>query len=364
MSPTTKPAAPPIRSAPQREHPRTHTDLFAPATRTAPPRVCVVAEIGVNHDGDTHRAVELVHAAASAGADAIKLQLFDPRFLLSNQSRLAVYQETSATDVFAMLDGLKLDLDDMLAVRAAARKSSVAFFVTPFSLENFDALKQLDVDAVKIASPDAVNRPLLELTASLGRPMIVSTGTTELRELEFAAELIRDRPACLMQCISSYPTPTGDAGLGAIAILSRRFALPVGYSDHTTERITGALAVAAGACVIEKHFTYDPKAPGPDHAASFDARDFADYVRLIRQAAAMHGPAIKAPHAVEADVRSASRQSVCVKRDLPAGHVLTRDDLTIKRPGTGVPAAQLDTMIGKPLLRAVKANNLLNIGDA
>jgi sialic acid synthase SpsE len=348
------------------EPPRTHTALFASATRTAPPRVCVVAEIGVNHDGQVHRAIGLVHAAARAGADAIKLQLFDPRHLLSNQARLAIYQEATAGaggDVFAMLDGLKLGLDDMLAVRAAAREVGVAFIVTPFSLENFDALEALDVDAVKIASPDVVNHPLLELVASLGRPMIVSTGTAELNEIEFAARLIRDRPACLMQCVSSYPTPTGDAGLGAIAILSRRFGLPVGYSDHTTEVITGALAVAAGASVIEKHFTHNPTAPGPDHAASFDEAGFPPYVKLIRQAAAMHGPASKAPHAVEADVRSVSRQSLCAKRDLPVGQVLTRADLTVKRPGTGIPAADFANALGATLRRAVKANDLLTHAD-
>lgn len=350
---------PPVTMASQ---PRTASTLFAPASRQAPPRVCVIAEIGVNHDGRLDRALDLVQVAARAGADAVKLQLFDPRLLLSNQARLAVYQEGKAGtggDVFSMLDQLKLCLDDMLAVRAAARRAGLAFIITPFSLENFDALQALDVDAVKIASPDAVNHPLLQLTASLGRPMIVSTGTANLKELEFVAELISDRPSCLMQCVSSYPTPAEDAALGAIAVLARRFNLPVGYSDHTTDLMTGALAVTAGACVIEKHLTYNPAAPGPDHAASFDEANFTHYVQLIRRAAAMHGPAQKDSRPVEADVRNVSRQSICAKRDLPAGRLLRREDLTIKRPGTGIPAAQLDQTIGRQLRRAVKANDLL-----
>ncbi|MCC7191597.1 MAG: N-acetylneuraminate synthase family protein [Phycisphaeraceae bacterium] len=365
MSSSTKPTPSSFAGLPASNlaYPRVHSQLFAPATNTQPPRVCVIAEIGVNHDGNVTKALELVRSAVRAGADAVKFQLFDPRHLLSNQSRLAVYQESSATDVFTMLDRLKLSLRDMLTVRAAARNAGIAFIVTPFSLEDFDALRQLDVDAVKIASPDAVNNPLLELTASLGRPMIVSTGTAELDELEFVAELVRDRPSCLMQCISSYPTPTNDAGLGGISVLSHRFGLPTGYSDHTTNVVTGALAVAAGACVIEKHLTYDPTASGPDHAASFDGESFYEYVSLIRQAAMMHGPANKAPHAVEADVRSASRQSLCIKHDLPAGHVLTRNDLTIKRPGTGIPAAHFNRVLGRKLIRAVKANDLLTADD-
>jgi sialic acid synthase SpsE len=142
-------------------------------------------------------------------------------------------------------------------------------------------------------------------------------------------------------------------------VLRDRYHLPVGYSDHTTEVTTGALAVAAGACVIEKHMTYNPKAHGPDHAASFDEPTFERYVKLIRQAAAMHGPIAKSVRPVEADVRSVSRQSVCALRDLSVGHVLTRRDLTIKRPGTGIPAAHLDKVLGRKLHRAVKSNDLL-----
>lgn len=373
-TPTTRPRTRPRISATQHA-PTASPRLFAPATAEAPPKVCVIAEIGVNHDGRLDRAIELVNAAADAGADAVKTQLFDPRLLLSNQAKLAVYQESSADDVFDMLDGLKLGLDELLAVRAAARKRGVAFIVTPFSLENFDTLAALDVDAVKIASPDVVNTPLLRRVASLTRPMLISTGTAELDELAFAAELIRtlpvpgaqdDAPAprgCLMQCVSSYPTPNHEAALGAIPVIARRFGLPVGYSDHTTDILTGALAVAAGAAVIEKHLTYDRHAKGPDHAASFEPAEFARYVAMIRQAAAMLGETRKAPRGVEADVRFVSRQSLCAVRDLPAGHVLREQDLTVKRPGSGIPAARFDAVVGSRLTRAVKQNNLLTPDD-
>ncbi len=352
--------------------------LFRPADRQGPARVCLIAEIGVNHDGRLDRALNLVHAAAHAGADAVKLQLFDPRHLLSNQARFAAYQQQKITavdnhtnqdeeadGVFAMLDKLTLSMDEMHTVKQLAKRLGLAFIVTAFSLDDVAVLEALDVDAVKIASPDAVNRPLLERVAALGKPLIVSTGTCELEELTFVADLLRRHAAggCLLQCVSSYPTPAHDAALGGMRAMAERFGLPVGYSDHTNDVTIGALAVAAGACVLEKHITYDRRAAGPDHAASFEPADFAMYAMLAGQATLMLGPVAKTVQPVEADVRHVSRQSVCVKRDLPAGHVLDESDLTVKRPGTGIPAARLKELVGRTLQKAVCANDLLAEGD-
>ena len=338
---------------------------FSPADERESARVYVVAEIGVNHDGQLAKAIDLVEAAKYIGADAIKLQLFDPRLLLSRQAVLAEYQKASDSDVFAMLDRLKLGLDDMLAIRAATRRLDLDFVVTPFSMESHRTLESLEPDVVKIASPDAVNLPLLDMAASLGRPMIVSTGTAYLDELAPCADRLRrhDAGGCLLHCVSSYPTPDEQASLGAMQAMAARFGLPVGYSDHTDERMTGALAVAAGACVIEKHLTYDRTASGPDHAASFDPRTFGDYVAFIRRAATMMGPRVKKPQQAELEVRSICRQSVCACRDLDAGHVLTRDDLTVKRPGLGIPAAELPAVVGRRLIHAVRSNDLLKQDD-
>jgi len=336
---------------------------FAPVTRHAPPNVCVIAEIGVNHDGDVNKAIELAEAAKRAGANAIKLQLFDPAMLLSNQAALADYQKASDSDVYEMLDRLKLCIDDMVAVRLAARRLNIGFVVTPFSLEMYEAARQLDVDAIKIASPDVVNLPLLRCMASLKKPIIVSTGTSELSELRPAVQIIRDQPSCLLHCVSSYPTPAEDASLGAIGAIATRYALPVGYSDHTNEIMTGALAVAAGACVIEKHLTYDRNAAGPDHAASFDPTEFKQYVALVRQSVQMLGARCKAVANVEREVREICRQSICITRDLPAGHVITQADITVKRPGTGIPASEMDAVIGRTLTHDVHANDLLRTDD-
>ncbi len=340
--------------------------LFHAADARQGPRVLVLAELGVNHNGDVAQANALVHAAAGAGADAVKLQLFDPRHLLSNQALLADYQrESGATDPFTMLDQLKLNLAQMQQICSEAHACNLALVVTPFSLEDLPALRQLQADAVKIASPDAVNPPLVQGAAELALPLLVSTGTCELDELEWVAGLLRRHSpgGALLQCVSSYPTPIDSAALGGINALQARFGLPVGYSDHTTELFTGALAVAAGACVIEKHLTLDPHSPGPDHAASLDPVRFMHYVDLIRQAQSALGPLQKTCQPVEAQVRQVSRQSVCARINLPLGHLLTRDDLTLRRPGTGIAARWIDTVIGAKLNRAINAGDIIQTDD-
>ena len=325
--------------------------------------VFVIAELGVNHDGDADRAIELTHAARRAGADAIKLQCFDPDHLLSAEAELARYQQQSADDPRQMLRRLGLGDAAMMQVRQVARELGLAFIVTPFGLEDRDRLARLDVDAVKIASSDCINRPLIDMAASLGRPLLISTGAAHLGEVVRAIRYApRDRTA-LLQCVSSYPVPVGCAALRGINVLTDLFGGTVGYSDHTTGLLTGMLAVAAGACIIEKHLTHDTTAAGPDHAASLDPPALAKYIEHIRAGEAERGDLAKVVEACEADVRRVSRQSLCATGDLAAGSVLARANLTIKRPGTGLPAEWLDHVIGRTLKRDVKADHLLHEGD-
>lgn len=335
--------------------------LFHPATPDTPPQVLVIAELGVNHDGSVERALELVAAAAAAGADAIKLQLFRPERLLSRQATLAAYQTRSAGDPQELLRKLVLSVDGMAVCRDAARARGLSLIVTPFSPGDVDDLASLGIDAVKIASPDAVNPLVWRPALGLGVPVLVSTGTCELEELSpIAAALAGHGPGgCLLQCVSAYPTEEADASLAGIGVLRERFGVPVGYSDHTTGGVAGALAVAAGAVVVEKHLTYDRAAPGPDHAASLDPERFSQYVHRIRETQTMHGPARKAVLPCERNVREVSRQSLCAVRDLPAGHPLAAGDLTVKRPGTGVPPGELERIIGRRLGEPLRADDLL-----
>ena len=338
---------------------------FSPALLDAPPRVCVIAEIGVNHDGNVQIARELIAAAVQAGADAVKLQHFCPERLLSNQALLAEYQQTAAQSQQDLLSRLALPLDQLRGLAGLAEQVGLAMIVTPFSLDDVRDLASINLQAVKIASPDAVNTPLLEAAAGLNKPLIVSTGTCTLDELAPAASILAGHApgGAMLHCVSSYPTPPEHAGLSGIAQLAGRFSLTVGYSDHTALEHTGALAVAAGAVILEKHLTYDRQAAGPDHAASLEPQGLARYIKQVRQAQAMLGPQRRDCEGIEADVRRVSRQSLCARKTLPAGHILGPEDLTLKRPGTGIPASKLPDLLGRTLSRQIMENDLIHYPD-
>jgi N,N'-diacetyllegionaminate synthase len=226
----------------------------------------------------------------------------------------------------------------------------------------------MGVDAIKLASPDLVNKPLVEAAAGTGLPLIISTGAAELAEVErtvgWLYKLGAGERSVLLHCVSSYPTPAERATLGAISVLRQRFGeMPIGYSDHTVETFTAAAAVVAGACVLEKHLTLDKTGKGPDHAASLEPLEMTEYCALARIGYAMRGPVAKQVLAEERAVREQTRQSVVSRQDLKAGTVLTRAMLCVKRPGTGVPAAEFERVIGNTLVHDVAANSVMRWED-
>lgn len=323
----------------------------------------VIAEIGVNHDGSVERALELVDVAARCGADAVKLQVFQARMLMHGSGQFAAYQKQQCDDAdpAAMLRKYELSGADLRRVVAAIRQRGMAPLATPFSLPDVDTVAELNLPAIKIASPDLVNKPLLAAAARLGVPMFASTGAATLDEVRTAADWLTQwrAPFALLHCVSSYPTPNDAANLRWIAELAAAFNVPVGYSDHTTEMLAGALSVAAGACVVEKHVTYDRAAQGPDHAASADPEQFAEYVRQIRLADVLRGQAGKRVLAAEEDVRRVSRQSLVLQADLAAGQRLSRAHLIIQRPGVGIPAASLEAAVGRVARTDLVAGTML-----
>jgi N-acetylneuraminate synthase/N,N'-diacetyllegionaminate synthase len=336
----------------------------------------LIAEIGVNHDGDVNRAVELTRQAAKAGADAVKLQFFRADLLMSRASGLAAYQEAAGErDPHSMLRRLELSVDQMRGVVDAAHDAGIHAIVTVFSTELVAEAEGLAWDAYKSASPDVVNKPLLTAMGATGRPLIVSTGAATIDEVARAAGWLRGLAGRLafLQCVSSYPTPDELAELGGIGAIADVFDGPVGYSDHTTGVETGAKAVWRGASILEKHLTYSREAVGPDHAASLIPAEFAQYVESAKRAWTERQarrrpknfpePARKRVLTVEEDVRRLSRQSLVTRRALPAGHVLSRADLTIKRPGTGLEPWMLESTIGRRLSRAVEADVPVTIAD-
>jgi N-acetylneuraminate synthase/N,N'-diacetyllegionaminate synthase len=317
----------------------------------------VIAELGVNHDGSLNRALELVEAAHTAGTDAIKLQWFEAAQLLSRAARLARYQkETGAADPFDMLRALQLAPEAMADVVDRAHAAGLAAIATVFSVDLVPLARDIEFDAFKTASPDIVNRPLIEALMQLGKPLLVSTGTASIHEVRDVTRWLGGEPHLLLQCVSGYPTPDEAASLAGRAAMARVNSSALGYSDHTTAVDTGALAVASGACLLEKHLTYDRAATGPDHATSLDPLELEAYVRLAHRAWRMLGPPRKQVLEIEKDVRAVSRQSLTTTRALPAGHVIAAGELTIKRPGTGIEPWRLAEIVGRRLATAVEAD--------
>lgn len=320
----------------------------------------VIAEIGVNHDGSADRARELIVVAAEAGADAVKFQYFQTHRLLSQGARLADYQRRAgAADPFDMLRRLELPIDALAELARFARSRGIDPIVTIFSLEHVEPARQIDWAAFKVASPDLVNRPLLEALLETGTPLIISTGAATTEEVQQAMRWLGKSEYALMHCVSAYPTPDAAAHLAGIQALRNLADVPVGYSDHTTAEDTGALAVAAGAALLEKHLTHDRKAAGPDHAISLDPEQFARYVQAARRAGQMLGRTEKFVQDIERDVRQVSRQSVVTTRALKRGHVLEPKDLTLKRPGSGLPPSMLNELFGRRLAGDIAADTPL-----
>lgn len=325
--------------------------------------VFVIAEIGVNHDGSLPRALELVDIAKNAGADAVKLQIFRADQLMSTAAAFADYQKDRVADAdpSAMLRRYELSEPDLATVVRAITSAGMVPMATPFSVEDVATIARLNLPLIKIASPDIVNWVLLREAARLKRPMLISTGAATLDEVSESVTWLQSwgAPFGLLHCISSYPVPNDQLNLSWIPDLAARYNVPVGYSDHSTEVLSGPLAVAAGACVLERHLTYDKRAQGPDHAASSDPAEFTQYVRLSRIAEQMRGHAPKRVLPLEQDVRTVSRQSLVAARALKQGQPLTESDLKVQRPGTGLAPKLLPMLLGKCPTRDIAAGTLL-----
>jgi len=323
----------------------------------------VIAEIGVNHDGSVNKALELVRIAANCGASAVKLQLFRATTLLHSSSFLAGYQRDRAGEITPvdLLRKYELPTDDLRRIVKTIRELKMVPLATPFSPPDVEMLETLRIPAIKIASPDLINRVLLQRAISANRPVLLSTGASDMTEIQTTVEWMKDWGAsfALLHCISAYPTPAAQLNLCWINELASQFDVPVGFSDHTTETMSGALAAAAGACIVERHLTYDRTARGPDHAASSDPTHFERYVKLIRDADTMRGSPGKQVLEIEQDVRNGSRQSLVVRRSMKPGEILRESDLTVQRPGTGISPAKITELSGRRVMQPIQAGAML-----
>lgn len=328
----------------------------------APGSAFVIAEAGVNHDGDMGVARELITAAAEVGADAVKFQVFSTHRLVTRTAPAARYQQKAGKGdtQYRMLEKLELRQDQFEELAELARKTGILFLATPFSVPDLEFLVSLGVPAVKLASTDIINGPLLDAAAASGLPILASTGAADLNEVVAAVERLRRGeagPLALLHCISSYPASPDEANLAAIGTLAREFECVSGFSDHTESLTIGGLAVAAGAKVIEKHMTLDRRRPGPDHAFSLEPAALTEYIRAIRDAARILGHGQLEPSAAQREVRRVSRASVVAARDIAGGEILTSAMLTTKRPGDGISPMDMGRLIGQRVLRPISADH-------
>lgn len=331
--------------------------------------VFIIAEAGVNHNGDAQRALEMVEVARKAGADAIKFQSFSADKLVGMTAQKASYQrrETGEGTQYAMLKALEMSHELHAQLFARCAELGIEFMSTPFDEDAADFLVTLGMQRLKIPSGELINHPFLRFLSSKNVPLILSTGMASMDEIVDAVDVIRtsrqaygfEQPLetilTILHCTSNYPAACADVNLRAMASIRERTGLSVGYSDHTLGLAVSTAAVALGATTIEKHFTLDRTLPGPDHRASLEPGELATLIGQIRDVEAALGSAIKAPTVAELEVRTVARRSVTTRRPLPAGHILSIEDLTLLRPATGIEPKHLEELAGRTLSVALDA---------
>jgi N-acetylneuraminate synthase/N,N'-diacetyllegionaminate synthase len=324
----------------------------------------VIAEAGVNHDGDVQVAHRLVDVAAECGADAVKFQTFAPDALVAVDARTTPYQQRAGSELTQsqLLSALTLPEGAWTELRDHARERGLIFFSTPFDLDSAEMLVRLGVPVLKTASGELTNLPFLDALADLGLPLMISTGMAELDEVDAAVAVTAKKvDIALFHCVSAYPAPLEECNLRAIPAMQQRYQVPVGWSDHSLGSTTAVAAAALGARVFEKHFTLDSTAPGPDHAASLEPDQLAAYVRAVRDTVLALGDGVKRRVPSEQENAPLVRRSWHAARDLAPGDLLAPEDLVALRPESGIPVAQ--DLLGRRITRPVAARQPLGPDD-
>lgn len=329
--------------------------------------VLVIAEAGVNHNGDQTTALELVEVAAQAGADIVKFQTFVGSRLASSKAPKAWYQRNttdSSQSQADMLAGLEMSDQMHSAIISYSRKKNIEFLSTGFDEKTVDYLVELGIQRIKIPSGEITNLPYLRHVGAQGLPVLLSTGMANLGEIEAALDILessgtpRDRMTVL-HCTTEYPAPVGEVNLRAMESMHKAFSVSVGYSDHTLGIEVAIGAVAMGAVVIEKHITLDRLLPGPDHAASIEPDEFAQMVRSIRAVESALGDGIKRPGKSERENIPIVRKSLVASMAISKGEIYSEANITAKRPGTGVSPMLWDSVIGRSAHRDYEPDELI-----
>jgi N-acetylneuraminate synthase len=334
--------------------------------------VIIIAEAGVNHNGDIALAYKLIDFAAEASVDYVKFQTFNAAKLASAKAKTADYQAKNTGDSQIsqqqMLEKLSLTRQDFKALFDYCKTKNIGFLSTGFDDESVRFIDGLGVDFHKIPSGEITNLPYLKLIASLGKPVILSTGMATLDEVARAMEVLYKQglnpwQITLLHCTTEYPAPFGEVNLNAMLTMAKAFEVRTGYSDHTEGIEIPVAAVAMGAVMIEKHFTTDRNLPGPDHKASLQPDELANMVRSIRNVEKALGDGIKKPAVSEIKNIYIARRSIHLANSLFAGHQLIESDLIMKRPGNGISPMQIDEVTGKKIKTNLQKDTLLTWED-
>ncbi|WP_257659166.1 N-acetylneuraminate synthase [Parapedobacter lycopersici] len=334
-------------------------------------KVLIIAEAGVNHNGDIKLAKKLIDSAVDAGADIVKFQTFIAENVISKNAIKADYQKAVTGEEESQLEMVKklqLKFNDFRDLEKYCGEKGIQFLSTPFDMDSIEFLADLNKGIWKVPSGEITNFPYLKKIGGYNEKVILSTGMSTLGEIERAIDIIvkagtsKDN-ITLLHCNTEYPTPMRDVNLKAMLTIKNAFATPVGYSDHTLGIEVPVAAVALGAKVIEKHFTLDKNMEGPDHRASLDPAELKQMINAIRNIEQALGNGTKTPSESERKNIEIARKSVHIARNLRKGHVLSEDDLTVKRPGNGISPILIDEIIGCKLRSDMTKDAMLQLKD-
>lgn len=341
------------------------------------PHTIIIAEAGVNHNGSLERAREMVRVAKRAGVDYVKFQTAVPEKVISSIAPKAEYQKDTDGESRSQLDmcrAIHLPLSDYTGLQQLCKEECVGFMSTPFDIESVKLLGSLHPDYIKVPSGEITNLPYLREVASLGLPVIISTGMSTLDEIKEAVDILTGESKLypststlskediiVLHCNTEYPTPMTDVNLLAMNEIAKATRCRVGYSDHTQGIEVPVAAVALGACVIEKHFTLDRNLPGPDHQASLEPDELAQMVKSIRNVEKALGSPNKIVTESERKNMVVARKSIVAARDIRAGEKFTPDNITVKRPGNGISPMRWDSVIGRVAPRDFPYDSLIEI---
>jgi len=312
-------------------------------------KVFIIAEAGVNHNGSLELAKLMVDKSVEAGVDCIKFQTFKSENLVNKDAKKAEYQinNTGSDDSqYSMLKKLELSYSDFSELKSYCDEKGIMFLSTPFDLESIDFLANLGMKIFKVPSGEITNLPYLRKINSYKREVILSTGMANLEEIHDALNILKDCKVTLLHCTTEYPCPYDSVNMNAMLTIRDKFNLPVGYSDHTRGIEIPVMAVAMGAKVIEKHFTLDKTMDGPDHKASLEPDELKKMVSLVRNVEKAFGTGVKEPQEAEKKNIAIARKSIVAKCDIKKGDIFTEENLTCKRPASGISPMKWDEIIG------------------